>query len=218
MKKIFIFIIALTLMLFSASAAETDTTASEYVPARENLYGLYQDFGPHSSQITVTIPDGSELEFESFFSGGQMQVLEMEIEKDDGTEYEVWAQRAPFAVDVSGAYLDPDVATAMPHVTGKWYFKAYSVASVWILRYATAKTADVTLTVAADGTAKLAGVEYEPIVTMACELLDDPAAYRTMARAVNPYGDGHACERIAQAIEWYFGLTGQKPADFVPGE
>lgn len=89
MKKILIFIIALTLMLFSASAAETDTTASEYVPARENLYGLYQDFGPHSSQITVTIPDGSELEFESFFSGGQMQVLEMEIEKDDGTECEI---------------------------------------------------------------------------------------------------------------------------------
>ena len=68
------------------------------------------------------------------------------------------------------------------------------------------------------GTAKLAGVEYEPIVSMACELLDDPEAYRTMARAVNPYGDGSACKRIAQAIEWYFGLNEQRPADFVPGD
>ena len=53
---------------------------------------------------------------------------------------------------------------------------------------------------------------------MACELLDDPEAYRTMARAVNPYGDGSACKRIAQAIEWYFGLNEQRPADFVPGD
>ena len=69
----------------------------------------------------------------------------------------------------------------------------------------------------AAGTAKLAGVEYAPIVSMACELLDDEEAYRAMAKAVNPYGDGDACPRIAQAIEWYFGLTDQRPGDFVPG-
>ena len=68
------------------------------------------------------------------------------------------------------------------------------------------------------GTAKLAGVEYDTILSMACELLDDPAAYRAMARAVNPYGDGHACERIAQAIEWHFGLCADRPADFLPGK
>ena len=68
------------------------------------------------------------------------------------------------------------------------------------------------------GTAKLAGVEYDSILSMACELLDDPAAYRVMARAVNPYGDGHACERIAQAIEWHFGLCDSRPANFEPGE
>ena len=49
---------------------------------------------------------------------------------------------------------------------------------------------------------------------MADELLTDPAAYGAMAKAVNPYGDGHACERIVQAIAWHFGLTDQKPADF----
>lgn len=68
----------------------------------------------------------------------------------------------------------------------------------------------------AAGTAKLAGVEYEDIVAMASELLDDPTAYTKMAKAVNPYGDGNACGRIAQAIEYHFGLCENAPADFVP--
>ena len=46
------------------------------------------------------------------------------------------------------------------------------------------------------------------------ELLDDPAAYARMAKAVNPYGDGHASERIVQAILWHFGRAAEKPADF----
>ena len=66
----------------------------------------------------------------------------------------------------------------------------------------------------AAGTVKLTGVEKDTIISMANELLDDPAAYAAMAKAVNPYGDGHACERIAHAIRWHFGLTDQKPADF----
>ena len=66
----------------------------------------------------------------------------------------------------------------------------------------------------AAGTVKLAGVEYGPIVELANTLLDDPAAYAAMAKAVNPYGDGRACERIAQAIRWHFGLTEEQPADF----
>ncbi len=66
------------------------------------------------------------------------------------------------------------------------------------------------------GTVKLAGVEYGDIVRLAKELLDDPAVFDAMAKAVNPYGDGHACERIADAIEWYFGQRTEKPADFRP--
>lgn len=54
------------------------------------------------------------------------------------------------------------------------------------------------------GTVKLAGVREEDIVAMARELLTDETAYAAMAHAVNPYGDGHACERIAAAIEEYF--------------
>ncbi len=65
----------------------------------------------------------------------------------------------------------------------------------------------------AAGTVKLAGVEYERIVELAEELLGDPAAYAAMAHAVNPYGDGQACRRIADAILWHFG-RGERPADF----
>ena len=66
----------------------------------------------------------------------------------------------------------------------------------------------------AAGTAKLAGVEKDTIVKMASELLDNPEAYAKMAKAVNPYGDGHASARIADAILWHFGLKDEKPADF----
>ena len=66
----------------------------------------------------------------------------------------------------------------------------------------------------AAGTAKLAGVEKSRIVQLAQELLDDPKAYESMAKAVNPYGDGNACKRIADAIGWYFGLYENKPESF----
>ena len=68
----------------------------------------------------------------------------------------------------------------------------------------------------AAGTVKLAGVEKDQILSMAEELLTDPAAYAAMAHAVNPYGDGRACGRIVQAIAWHFGLTPDRPADFRP--
>jgi UDP-N-acetylglucosamine 2-epimerase len=35
-----------------------------------------------------------------------------------------------------------------------------------------------------------------------------------MACAVNPYGDGHACRRIADAIEWHFKLRQEPPEEF----
>ena len=64
------------------------------------------------------------------------------------------------------------------------------------------------------GTVKLAGVRKQDILALAEELLTNPAAYDAMAHAVNPYGDGHACERIAKAILWHFGRVAEKPADF----
>ena len=66
----------------------------------------------------------------------------------------------------------------------------------------------------AAGTVKLAGVVQDDIVTMAERLICDSAAYEKMARAVNPYGDGNACRRIADAIEWRYGLRAERPADY----
>lgn len=52
----------------------------------------------------------------------------------------------------------------------------------------------------AAGTVRLVGTEPARIVAEARRLLDDPQAHAEMARAVNPYGDGHAAERIAAAL------------------
>ena len=64
------------------------------------------------------------------------------------------------------------------------------------------------------GTVRLAGTEEEEIFSLASELLHDERAYHAMAHAVNPYGDGQACRRIADAIEWKFGLRADKPDEF----
>jgi UDP-N-acetylglucosamine 2-epimerase (non-hydrolysing) len=50
------------------------------------------------------------------------------------------------------------------------------------------------------GTLKIVGTETSRILKEANLLLDDPAAYDTMSRAANPYGDGHAAERIVSAL------------------
>jgi UDP-N-acetylglucosamine 2-epimerase (non-hydrolysing) len=50
------------------------------------------------------------------------------------------------------------------------------------------------------GTVKLVGVDQNLIVSEAVRLLDDPAEYARLTRIHNPYGDGHACERIAEAL------------------
>jgi UDP-N-acetylglucosamine 2-epimerase (non-hydrolysing) len=50
------------------------------------------------------------------------------------------------------------------------------------------------------GVLKLVGTEPGQIVAEARRLLDDPAAYQAMAHAANPFGDGHAAEKITQAL------------------
>ncbi|MFD3446552.1 non-hydrolyzing UDP-N-acetylglucosamine 2-epimerase [Microbacteriaceae bacterium 4G12] len=55
------------------------------------------------------------------------------------------------------------------------------------------------------GTLKLAGTDEETIFNLANELLSDKAAHDKMATASNPYGDGHASERIVSAIIERFG-------------
>lgn len=51
------------------------------------------------------------------------------------------------------------------------------------------------------GTVKLVGTDYEMIVNEVSALLDDQAHYDAMSKAVNPYGDGKACERIVRVMQ-----------------
>jgi UDP-N-acetylglucosamine 2-epimerase (non-hydrolysing) len=50
------------------------------------------------------------------------------------------------------------------------------------------------------GTVRLVGTDEDRIVAEATRLLEDPGAYDAMALVHNPYGDGHACERIEQSL------------------
>ena len=67
----------------------------------------------------------------------------------------------------------------------------------------------------AAGTVRMAGIEEDNIYNLTKELLYNKAAYADMAHAVNPYGDGNACKRIAESLLYYFG-SGEKPKDFEP--
>ena len=59
------------------------------------------------------------------------------------------------------------------------------------------------------GTAKLVGTTSQNIFAAAAELLNDLDAYEAMANAINPFGDGHAAERILQIVQNYLGLSSE---------
>ncbi len=81
---------------------------------------------------------------------------------------------------------------------------------VLVLRHETERPEAITA-----GTVKLAGVDKEKIYILAKELLDNKEAYDKMAHAANPYGDGNASSRIADAILYEFGKLSKRPADFI---
>lgn len=56
------------------------------------------------------------------------------------------------------------------------------------------------------GILKLVGVDEEDIFSAALELATDDAVHRRMSTSENPYGDGHACDYIADAIASYFNI------------
>ena len=62
-------------------------------------------------------------------------------------------------------------------------------------------------------TLRLVGTNEEEIYNLSYGLLNHPFVYRTMTAMNNPYGDGHASERIREAILYYFGL-GERPVNF----
>lgn len=51
------------------------------------------------------------------------------------------------------------------------------------------------------GTVHLVGTNHDLIVSEVNTLLDDAEAYEKMSEAVNPYGDGRACNRIVRALK-----------------
>jgi len=65
------------------------------------------------------------------------------------------------------------------------------------------------------GTLKLVGTQESNVARALDELLDDNVAYQRMARAANPYGDGQAARRIADAL-WAFHRNGAMPDEFDP--
>jgi UDP-N-acetylglucosamine 2-epimerase (non-hydrolysing) len=66
------------------------------------------------------------------------------------------------------------------------------------------------------GVVRLVGTDRTKVAHEVDRLLSDPAEYAAMARAVNPYGDGHAAERSLTAIRGLLGL-GAMPAPYVAG-
>ena len=66
------------------------------------------------------------------------------------------------------------------------------------------------------GTVKIAGVKQDTIIPMTQLLLNNQKEYDKMAKAVNPYGDGRASERIAKTILYKFGIAKEKPEEFCP--
>lgn len=66
------------------------------------------------------------------------------------------------------------------------------------------------------GTLKLAGTDEETIYSLATELITDSEKYKKMAHAMNPYGDGEASKRIADAILYYFKKKNVRPEPFRP--
>ncbi|WEV43167.1 UDP-N-acetylglucosamine 2-epimerase (non-hydrolyzing) [Lactobacillus sp. ESL0684] len=65
------------------------------------------------------------------------------------------------------------------------------------------------------GTLKLVGTEVSKVKSAMLDLLENQASYEEMANAQNPYGDGHAAERILADILYYFSKQkGQRPIDF----
>ncbi|MGF9711101.1 non-hydrolyzing UDP-N-acetylglucosamine 2-epimerase [Paenibacillus naphthalenovorans] len=66
------------------------------------------------------------------------------------------------------------------------------------------------------GTLELVGTDEQRVYERAKALLSDTAMYERMSRSANPYGDGKASERIAQAILFHFNHRSDRPEPFQP--
>lgn len=80
---------------------------------------------------------------------------------------------------------------------------------VLVLRDTTERPEGVTA-----GTLKLVGTDHDQVKKEMLNLLDNKDNYQQMAEASNPYGDGHASERILAAIKFHFKAQAKRPEDF----
>ncbi|HJE97580.1 MAG TPA: UDP-N-acetylglucosamine 2-epimerase (non-hydrolyzing) [Ligilactobacillus acidipiscis] len=80
---------------------------------------------------------------------------------------------------------------------------------VLVLRDTTERPEGVTA-----GTLKLVGTGHDQVKKEMLNLLDNKDNYQQMAEASNPYGDGHASERILAAIKYHFKAQAKRPEDF----
>lgn len=80
---------------------------------------------------------------------------------------------------------------------------------VLVLRDTTERPEGVTA-----GTLKLVGTDLNNVKEEMNKLLDDRAAYKVMAEATNPYGDGRAAARIIESLSYFFGIQKKRPLDF----
>jgi UDP-N-acetylglucosamine 2-epimerase (non-hydrolysing) len=62
------------------------------------------------------------------------------------------------------------------------------------------------------------GTSYAGVYAAGDRLLSDPEAYRRMAQAKNPFGDGRASERITEYLGWMYGFRSARPDEFIPGK
>ncbi|GAB6877637.1 UDP-N-acetylglucosamine 2-epimerase (non-hydrolyzing) [Thermaerobacter litoralis] len=118
----------------------------------------------------------------------------------DPPEYADWANlmaRATLLLTDSGGLQEEAPALGLP---------------VLLLRDKTERPEAV-----AAGTVLQVGPHEEPIVQTASRLLQDREAYRQVAQARNPFGDGQAARRTVEAIEYAFGLREEPPDPWDPG-
>lgn len=64
------------------------------------------------------------------------------------------------------------------------------------------------------GTVIIAGTKMDNVLSISRKLLTDSSLYEKMSKSINPYGDGKASARIAEALLFEFGFTHEKPVDF----
>ncbi|MBT2614999.1 MULTISPECIES: non-hydrolyzing UDP-N-acetylglucosamine 2-epimerase [unclassified Bacillus (in: firmicutes)] len=118
------------------------------------------------------------------------------IEPLDVLDFHNFASRAYLILTDSGGIQEEAPSLGVP---------------VLVLRDTTERPEGITA-----GTLRLAGTDEQTIYDLAHELLTDQEVHEKMSKASNPYGDGNASVRIAEAIRYYFKQVNMPPNRFEP--